>query len=102
MRGVFRVLTSVLFVAVVIQVGLAGYGIFNAIHKAKTAPLTQKALEDDIGAHAGFGYLVLLIILVALVVAAAGRLGPAAIRWSGGIFLLGVLQAVLGSAATSA
>jgi hypothetical protein len=102
MRTVFRVSTSVLFVAVVIQVGLAGYGIFNAIHKAKTTPLTQKALEDDIGAHGVFGYVVLLIMLVLLLVAVAGKLGPSETRWSGGIFLLGLLQAILGAASTSA
>jgi heme A synthase len=101
-RSVFRSLTSVLFVAVVIQVGLAGYGIFDAIHKAKTAPLTQKALEDDIGAHGVFGYIVLLLMLLLLVVALAGRLGSSATRWSGGIFLLGVLQAILGASSTSA
>ena len=102
MRGAFRSLTSVLFVAVVIQVGLAGYGIFNAIHKAKTHPVTQKALEDDLGAHGVFGYIVLLVMLVLLIVALAGKLGPAERKWSGGIFLLGVLQAILGSASTSA
>jgi hypothetical protein len=102
MRSTFRSLTSVLFVAVVVQVGLAGYGIFNAIHKAKTAPVTQKALEDDLGAHGVFGYVVLLLMLLLLVVALAGRLGSNERRWAGGIFLLGVLQAILGAASTSA
>ena len=102
MRSVFRWLTSILFVAVVIQVGLAGYGIFNAIHKAKTAPLTQKALEDDLGAHGVFGYLVLLIMLLMLIVALAGRVGSSEAKWAGGIFLLGLLQAILGAASISA
>ncbi len=102
MRSAFRILTSVIFVAVVVQVGLAGYGIFNAIHKAKTAPLTQKALEDDIGAHSGFGYFVLLAMLLLLLVALAGKLGSAESKWAGGLFALGVLQAILGAASTSA
>lgn len=102
MRSVFRSLTSVLFVAVVIQVGLAGYGIFNAIHKAKTAPVTQKALENDLGAHGLFGYVVLLAMLLLLLVALAGRLGSRESKWAAGIFLLGVLQAILGAASTSA
>lgn len=102
MRSVFRSLTSVLFVAVVVQVGLAGYGIFNAIHKAKTAPVTQKALEDDLGAHGVFGYIVLLLMLLLLIVALAGKLGSTESKWSGGVFLLGVLQAILGAASISA
>lgn len=102
MRSTFRVLTAVLFAAIVVQVGLAGYGIFNAIHKAKTAPIAQKALEDDLGAHAVFGYVVLLIMLLLLIVAAAGRLGPDERKRAAGIFLLGVLQVVLGAVSVSA
>jgi hypothetical protein len=37
MRQAFKVLTSLLFVAVVVQVGFAGYGAFNAIDKADDA-----------------------------------------------------------------
>ena len=102
MRNAFKWLTSALFVAVVVQVGLAGYGIFNAIHKAKTAPLAQKALEDDLGAHSAFGYVVVLIMLLLLIVSATGKLGPNERRWSGGIFLLGVLQVILGVVSVSA
>lgn len=33
---VFRWLAAVLFIAVVVQVGLAGYGAFHAVHAATT------------------------------------------------------------------
>ena len=58
-----------IFAAIVIQVGLAGYGAFDAIHKAKTAPIKLKALEDSFGAHAVFGYLVVLVMLLLFMVA---------------------------------
>jgi hypothetical protein len=101
MRSLFRWLTSILFAAVVIQVGLAGYGAFDAIHKAKSAPVSKKALEDSFGAHGVFGYIVLLVMLVAFIVASSGGLGSAKTKWAGGILVLGILQAVLGGVSPS-
>ena len=47
MREAFKYLTSVLFLAIVIQVGLAGYGAFHAIDKAgKSGPITKKTIEN--------------------------------------------------------
>ncbi len=101
MRTAFRWLTSVLFVAVVAQVGFAAYGAFDAIHKAEKAPISQKTIEDSFNAHGFLGTLIVLVMLVLLIVAAAGRLGGRYVKWSGGIFLLGILQAVLGGVSTS-
>lgn len=100
-RNAFRWLTSVLFVAVVVQVGLAGYGAFNAIHKAENASVSKKTIEDGFGAHAAVGTLIVLVMLVMLIVALAGRLGPSAVKWSGALLGLGILQTVLGIVSTS-
>jgi hypothetical protein len=97
----FRWLTSVLFVAIVIQVGLAGYGAFNAIHKAENASVSKKTIEDGFNTHAALGTLIVLVMIVLLIVALAGRLGPAAVKWSGGLVVLGILQMVLGVVSTS-
>ena len=35
MANAFKYLTSVLFAVVIVQVALAGYGVFYALHKAK-------------------------------------------------------------------
>lgn len=101
-RTAFRWLTSILFVAIVVQVGLAGYGAFDAIHKAEGASVSKKAIEDGFGAHAAVGSLILLVMLLLVIVAAAGRLGPAKLKWSGGLLGLGILQMVLGVVSTSA
>jgi Family of unknown function (DUF6220) len=97
MRTAFRWLTSVLFVAILLQVGFAGYGAFDAIHKAEKAPISQKTIEDTFNAHGFVGTLIVLIMLVLLIVAAAGRLGESYVKWSGGIILLGILQFILGA-----
>ena len=43
MAQAFKFLTSVLFVAVVVQVALAGYGVFYAEHKADNTPASRKS-----------------------------------------------------------
>jgi heme A synthase len=101
MRSAFRWLTAILFVAIVCQVGFAGYGAFDAIHKAESGPISQKTLEDTFNAHGFLGTVIVLVMLVLLIVAAAGRVGERYVKWSGGIFLLGVLQAVLGAVSPS-
>ncbi len=87
--------------AIVVQVGLAGYGAFNAVHKAENSPVSQKTIEDGFSAHMALGYLIVLIMLLLLVVAAAGRLGSASVRFSAILLGLGILQAILGIASES-
>ncbi len=104
MRAAFRWLTSVLFAAVVVQVGFAGYAAFDVVHKAEqaSASVPKKSIEDAFNAHDALGPVVVLIMLVLLIVSLAGRLGESKLKWSGGILLLGILQAVLGVVSTSA
>ena len=103
MRNAFRWLTSLLFIAVVVQIGFAGYGAFDVIHKAEKASVSvpKKTIEDTFNAHGAFGPIVIIIMLVLLIVSLAGRLGESNLKWSGGIFLLGILQFVLGVVSTS-
>ncbi len=101
MRNVFRWLTSVLFVAIVVQVGLAGYGAFEAIHKAENASVSKKTIEDGFNAHAALGSVIVLVMILLLMVALAGGLGSTAVKWSGGLVVLGIVQLVLGIVSTS-
>lgn len=101
MRNTFRWLTSVLFVAIVVQVGLAGYGAFAAIHKAEGASVSKKTIEDGFNAHAALGSLIVLVMILLLIVALAGGLGATSIRFSGILVGLGIVQLVLGIVSTS-
>ena len=95
MRNAFKYLTSVIFVAVVVQVALAGYGAFNAVSKADDGKATKHAVDHGFSAHAALGTIILIVMLLLVVVAAAGRLGSPWLKWSGGLFLLGILQLLL-------
>src|SRR5271154_6263602 len=101
MRTGFRWLTAVLFVAVLVQVGLAGYGAFHAVHAADKTSISKKTIENAFDAHVALGYLIVLAMLVLFIIAVAGRLGKSNVVWCGGILVLGILQAVLGMASES-
>jgi hypothetical protein len=95
MRAAFKVLTSLLFVAVVVQVGFAGYGAFNAIDKAdKDKTVTKKTIENGFDPHGLVGTLVVALMLLLVLTALIGRLGPLYAKWTAGLLLLGVLQLV--------
>jgi len=102
MRAAYRYLIAAIFALVVVQIGLAAYGAFDAIHKAESAPVRKKAAEDAFGAHAVLGSVIVLLMIVLLIVAAAGRMDIAKIRWAGIVAGLGILQFVLGVVSTSA
>src|ERR1700687_1816779 len=93
MSNAFKYLTSVLFVAVVVQVAFAGYGAFYTLHKAKhdqSAPL--KSFDHGYAAHVALGSVLAVVILLLVIVAAVGRLGPAALKWSGALLVLALLE----------
>jgi hypothetical protein len=98
MTNAFKYLTSVLFVAVVVQVALAGYGIFYALHKANDdQSVTKSAFEHGFNAHAVLGTILLVVMLLLVIVAAAGRLGPTALKFSIALLVAGILQMVFAS-----
>ena len=96
MTNAFKVLTSLLFVAVVVQVALAGYGAFYAVDKSDdNGSISKHGVEHGFNAHAALGTVILVIMLLLVIVAAAARLGKPWVQWSAGIFGLGIVQMLL-------
>lgn len=96
MRTTFRYLTSVLWVFVVVQVMLAALGAFDAVHKSKHASITHKTIDNGFGAHSVLGYAIVLVMLLLVITAAAGRLGPNPLRFAGALLACGILQIIFG------
>ncbi len=93
MRDAFKYLTSLLFLAIVIQVGFAGYGAFNAIDKADGGKtVTKHTIENGFDPHGFLGTILIAIMLILLIVALVGRLGGLATRLSAVLLVLGLLQ----------
>ena len=102
MSMVYKFWAAIVSVGVVIQVGFAGYGAFYVAHTIdnnEPKAITEKGFEDGFGAHAGFGYLVVLAGILLLVIAAIGRQGGPRIKRTGllaGLFVLQVILAWVG------
>jgi hypothetical protein len=87
-RSLHGGLAHLFAVLIVLQFFLAGLGAFTTIHN-------KKFDDNNFGPHAILGTLMAVIALVILIVALVGRWSPRAMRLSGGLFGLMVLQLVL-------
>lgn len=99
MRTAFRIVASLTSLAVVVQVGLAGSGAFNAIDKADHASITKKQVENGFDPHGVVGAIVAALMVILLVVALVAR---HRIRVAAILLALGIVQMLLAWGATSA
>jgi hypothetical protein len=100
MRTAFRILASLTSLAVIVQVGLAGYGAFNAIDKADSDhSITKKQVENGFDPHGVVGTIVIALMLILLIVALVGR---HKIRIAAILFGLGIVQMLLAWGGTGA
>ena len=100
MRTAFRIVASLTSLAVIVQVGLAGYGAFNAIDKAgKDHSITKKQVENGFDPHGIVGTIVLVLMLILLIVALVAR---HQIKIAAILFGLGIIQLLLAAGGTSA
>ena len=73
MAAVYRYWSALVVVAVVVQIGFAGYGAFYVAHKVdgEGKTVNEDRFEDGFGPHIGFGYIVVLLGLILFVIALA-------------------------------
>ena len=95
MKAVYKYWAWIVFAAVCLQIGFAGYGAFYVANKVDDGAIDQDGFEDGFGLHMGFGYLVVLLILVFLLIAFAAKVGRQRIIRNAVLFGLGILQIVL-------
>ena len=103
LRSIYKYWAALIFVAVVVQIGSAGYGAFDAAHKLddKGSVMTHKQFDHGFSFHGGFGTLLVGAMIVLLVIGLLARLGRPAIWWPLALALLGVIQIVLAGLGTS-
>jgi hypothetical protein len=103
LRTIYRYWAAILFVAVLVQIGAAGYGAFySANHlKDKGDTFTHKGFDHGFSFHNGFGYLIFLGAVVLFVLALGARLGRRRVLWSLGAVGLVAVQIVLAWAGES-
>jgi hypothetical protein len=87
--------------AVVVQIGFAGYGAFDAADKADSGTVNEDSFEDSFGPHIGLGYLILFSSFILLLLSFGARGRQRMIR-SAVAFALIFIQIILGQSGTSA
>jgi hypothetical protein len=93
MRTAFRIIATLTSLAVIVQVGFAGYGAFNAVDKADDAgSVTKTSLENGFDPHGVLGTIVVVLMLLLLIVALVARYR---IRIAGLLLALGIIQMLL-------
>jgi len=96
MAMVYRWWATILTLAVVVQIGFAGYGAFNAAEKVEdNDSISKKSFDDGFDLHTGFGYLVFLGGVLLFLIALATRPGRKRVLWSLAVPLVLALQIVL-------
>jgi uncharacterized membrane protein YhaH (DUF805 family) len=97
MRTVYWVWSWILFAAIVVQVGLAGYGAFDAAGNLDEdgATLAEDVFHDGFIPHIALGYLLVLAGLVFLVIGLIAGVGRWRLGMHGTLFGLLILQVLL-------
>ena len=99
MKAAFRIWASLVLLAVIVQVGLAGYGAFHAVDVSDDkGAISKKGVEHGFNPHAALGYVILLAALVLLLLAFLARRqspGGARPKWAGILLALLVVQVLL-------
>jgi len=98
LNSAFRIWASIVSVAIIVQVGLASYGAFNAVNEADDkGTIGKDTVSDGFSAHAALGYIIFLAALILLVLAFVSRRadGPSRVKWSGAVAGLLVVQILL-------
>ena len=96
MQTLYRYWAWIVFAAVCLQVGFAGYGAFYVAKRADDTgeSVSHDQFENAWDFHAGFGYIVVLGLLILLVLALIARLGRPRIWLPLGLAVAGILQVI--------
>jgi hypothetical protein len=101
LRAIYRYWLALLVAAIVVQIGSAGYGAFYAADKSDPGPMTTHQFEHGFSFHGGFGTLIVLGGILALILALASRQPRRIKGMSAVLALLLVIQIFLASIGTA-
>jgi hypothetical protein len=92
-RAIYKYLVLVVFVGVVVQVGLAGYGAFYAAKKVDdNDAISKHSFEHGWNPHSGFGFILGIIALILFIVALVARFDARFRNLNIALFVLFLLQ----------
>ena len=96
LRTIYRWWLTLMFAAIIVQIGFAGLGVFDALDKAVAGSVDEDSFLDSFFPHAVLGQLLVLGSLVLFILALVARVGRQRVLVSLGLFVLFVAQMFLG------
>ena len=94
MSAVYKFWASLMALAVVVQIGLAGVGAFHAASQSdKHKTITDDTFGSWFGPHIALGYLLVPAALILVILSLFARRGR--IKWSLLVFALFIVQVLL-------
>jgi hypothetical protein len=95
LRAIHRYFAALVFVAILVQIGAAGYGAFYASDKADPGPMTEDQFDHGFDFHKGFGYIILYGTVLLFLLALGSRLGRRRVMMAVVLVLLMIAQIAL-------
>jgi heme A synthase len=96
LRVTYRIWLLILVVAVIVQIGAAGFGAFNAAHHiGDTKPLTNHEWDHGWSFHDFWGYLILVVSIPLFLLAWGAKLGRRTVLLALGVPILVLIQILL-------
>jgi hypothetical protein len=95
LRSVYRYFTALLFLAILVQIGAAGYGAFYAADKSDPGPMTEHQFDHGFSFHGGFGYIIFYGTILLFLIAVGSRLERRRVMMSLVLALLTIAQIAL-------
>jgi uncharacterized membrane protein len=101
LRTLYRLWASLLFLAVLVQIGAAGYGAFNVSAHVANHSISEHTFDHGFNFHNGLGYAIFVGAAVLFLLALGGRLGRRRILVSLAAVVAVVVQILLALAGES-
>jgi hypothetical protein len=96
LRTIYRYWLWLMVLAVIVQIGFAGIGAFGALDQATAGSVDEDAYYDEFTLHAALGTFLVLGGLLTFLLALAARVGRQRVLHALGLFVLLVVQMILG------
>lgn len=94
-RTIYKYWVALIFLGVIVQVGLAGYGAFYSADKADPGPVSHNAFDHGWTPHSAVGTLLGLLALILLIIALVARFDSRLRNWNIILFVLFLLQVLV-------
>ncbi len=102
LRATYKYVIALFVIAVIVQIFLAGLGIFGAVEEIAAGGIDEEGFDDEIGAHAALGHLLWFASILIFLISLGARLGRNRILLTLALPVLGFLQIVLAAAGEDA